>query len=79
MNSLTMTGQDPWKIRRALPVLCLLGSNIISWSSRKQQTIALSSVEAEYTVAIEAAYEAVWLRKLLADLGQKQEVPTVIC
>ena len=38
----------------------------------------MSSTEAEYTSAIEAACEGVWLRKLLNDLGRKQEGPTTI-
>ena len=43
-----------------------LGSAIISWFSRKQTFVALSSAEAEYIAACMAAQEAVWLRKLLA-------------
>ena len=56
-----------------------LGSNVIAWSSKKQKTVALSSVEAEYIVATDAACEAIWLRRLLSDLQQKIEEPTVIC
>ena len=36
----------------------------------------MSSTEVEYTLATEAACEGVWLRKLLNDLGRKQEGPT---
>ena len=59
-------------------IFCL-GSNVIAWSSKKQKTVALSLAEAEYIVAIDAAYEAIWLRRLLSDLQQKIEEPTVIC
>jgi hypothetical protein len=45
-----------------------LGSAIISWSSRKQGSIAQSTTEAEYIVASAASREAVWLRKLLSNL-----------
>ena len=41
--------------------------------------VALSSAEAEYIAATDAACEAIWLRRLLSDLQQKIEEPTVIC
>ena len=46
----------------------MIGSNPITWSSKKQPTIALSSMEAEYRVLIFATCEAMWLKKLLVDL-----------
>jgi len=45
------------------------GSATVTWSSKKQPTVALSSTEAEYRGAAMAACEVVWLRKLLGDLG----------
>ncbi|MCO5559502.1 hypothetical protein L7F22_013103 [Adiantum nelumboides] len=45
-----------------------LGSAAITWSSKKQSIVALSSTEAEYRGAIVAACEVAWLRKLLMDL-----------
>ena len=52
---------------------------MIAWSSKKQKTVALSSTEAEYIAATNAACEAIWLRRLLSDLQQKIEEPIVIC
>ncbi|XP_057249768.1 secreted RxLR effector protein 161-like [Beta vulgaris subsp. vulgaris] len=49
-----------------------LGSGVISWSSKKQETVALSSTEAEYTAITSAACQAIWLRRLLADLSHAQ-------
>ena len=46
-----------------------LGSAAVSWSSKKQTTVALSSTEAEYRGAAMAASEIAWLRKLLHSLG----------
>ncbi|XP_043814061.1 secreted RxLR effector protein 161-like [Manihot esculenta] len=46
-----------------------LGSGAISWSSKKHDTIALSSSETEYIAATSAACQAVWLRRVLVDLG----------
>ncbi len=45
------------------------GSGAISWSSKKQLTITLSNIEAEYKDATIVACEVVWLQKLLLDLG----------
>ncbi len=45
------------------------GSGAVSWSSKKQPTIALSSTKAEYRGAAIVACEIVWLQKLLSDLG----------
>ena len=53
-----------------------LGSGAISWSSKKQPTVALSSTEAEYRGAAVAACEAVWLKRILKDLGVPIKDPT---
>ena len=45
-----------------------LGSNLISWSSKKQSTISKSSTEAEYRSLSETASEITWLCLLLKDL-----------
>eukprot|EP00253_Pinus_taeda_P013737 PITA_13737 len=45
-----------------------LGSGAVSWTSMKQQALALSSTEAEYRGAVKASCEAVWLRRMLADM-----------
>ena len=44
------------------------GSNLLSWCSHRQSTIALSSCESETNAAVDAAQEAVYVRGLLADL-----------
>eukprot|EP00965_Chrysotila_dentata_P059643 1978665-Pleurochrysis_carterae.AAC.1 len=48
----------------------------ITWSSKKQATVALSSCEAEIVAASEAAKEAVYLRSLIAELGSPATEPT---
>ena len=45
-----------------------IGSGAISWSSKRQPTVALSSCEAEYMGQTQAAKEAIWLKSLLAQL-----------
>ena len=57
----------------------LAGNGAITWSSRKQVSVALSSTEAEYVALSEAAREACWLRNLYGELGLLQgEIPTMI-
>ena len=46
----------------------VLGSAVVSWFSRKQQTVALNSAEAEYMAASLASCEAIWLCKMLFGL-----------
>ena len=41
---------------------------VVSWKSRRQPTVALSTTQAELLASTEAGKEAVWLRQLLADL-----------
>lgn len=53
-----------------------LGSKVISWSSKKQSTVALSTAEAEYILAISIVCQAVWIRRILADLCQEQNTTT---
>ncbi|KAJ9541510.1 hypothetical protein OSB04_028016 [Centaurea solstitialis] len=45
-----------------------LNGGAISWKSSKQNTIADSTIEAEYIAASDAAKEAVWLRNYITDL-----------
>ncbi len=53
-------------------------SGVVSWSSKKQPTVALLSTNAEYKGLIIVACEVVWLQKLLSDLGQSVDVPIFI-
>ena len=57
-----------------------LGSAVVSWFSRKQKSMALSSAEAEYMAASQASCEAIWLRKLLVGLfGRELRSTTIYC
>jgi len=46
-----------------------LGSNLISWSARKQPTVSRSSTEAEYKALANATAELMWVQQLLRELG----------
>ena len=54
------------------------GNGTISWSSRKQPTVTKSSTEAEYVALSSATQEAIWLRRLMKDLGEQTDAPTTI-
>jgi hypothetical protein len=57
-----------------------LGSAMISWQSKKQSSIALSTAEAEYIVACSASCGAIWLCKLLTGLLHlEMEATTILC
>lgn len=56
--------------RTSIPIyINFLGTNHISWSSKKQQVIAKSSIVAEYRALANAASETVWLHSFLSELG----------
>ena len=55
--------------------LFLLYGSTISWASKKQQTIALSTTEAEYLAGTEATKECMWIIAFLGSLGIKLDGP----
>ena len=55
-----------------------LGSAVVSWISRKQHSVALSSAEVEYMATSLASCEAIWLRKMLFGLFGQALRPSVI-
>jgi len=57
-----------------------LGSTMVSWFNKKQTSVALSTVEAEYIAACATSKEVVWLQKLLADLsGHELNLIVIFC
>jgi hypothetical protein len=54
------------------------GSGVVSWSNKKQPTVALSSTKAEYRGAAIVACEVIWLPKLLSNFGQPVDALIVI-
>ncbi|GJU98144.1 putative reverse transcriptase domain-containing protein [Tanacetum coccineum] len=47
----------------------VVNGGAVDWKSKKQTMIAMSTTQAEYMAASEAAMEAVWIRKFVGDLG----------
>ena len=55
-----------------------LSGGAVRWRTKKQQTMALSSCEAEYQGLAVAVQEATFLRSLLFEMGYEQSQPTII-
>jgi len=55
-----------------------LAGGAVSWCSRRQDTVAKSTMEAEYVAASSIVDEIVWMRRLLETLHFVQELPTVL-
>ncbi len=71
-------GSNPNGRKSQSGYLFTLRGGVISWASKKQSVVALSSTEAEYVAASLVNQEAVWLRALLGDISFVQEEPTMI-
>ena len=55
--------------RRSLSAYCVyLGGNLVSWRSKKQKDIALSSAEVELGALVKGIQEAMWIRGVLGEL-----------
>ena len=55
-----------------------LGSGAVSWSSKKQSVVVLSTTEAEYIAASYAGCQLIWLRGIFESLKQKQSKSTIL-
>lgn len=62
--------------RRSTSGFCtFLGSNIISWSAKRQPSVSRSSTEAEYRALSDTAAEIIWLKDLLLNIGISKTPP----
>jgi hypothetical protein len=58
--------------RRSTSGTCqLLGTSLVSWSSKKQNSVALSTAEAEYIAVGSCCAQILWMKATLNDFGIK--------
>jgi diphthamide biosynthesis methyltransferase len=51
----------------------IIAGGAVTWVSKLHTVVALSTTEAEYMEATQACKEAIWMKKLMDELGHKQE------
>ncbi|KAK2396684.1 putative mitochondrial protein [Trifolium repens] len=56
-----------------------LGNNLISWFSKKQNCVALSTAEAEYIAAGSSCSQLLWMKQMLSEYNVEQDVLTLYC
>ena len=56
-----------------------LGNNLVSWMSKKQNFVSLSTIEAEYIVVGSCCTQLLWMKKLLHDYEILQDKMCVFC
>ena len=56
-----------------------LGSCLVSWSSKKQNTVALSTAEAEYVAVAACCSQMIWIKQQLRDFGIKYACVPIYC
>lgn len=66
------------KTRRSVSgIVCKYSGAAITWSSQRQRSISLSTTEAEYIAASEAAKDVVWLNRFFNELDLLDAVPVL--
>jgi Reverse transcriptase (RNA-dependent DNA polymerase) len=58
-------------------ILCMYSGAAISWASRRQQSVSLSTTESEFHAASEAAKEIVWLTRMFSEVSPLVSIPTL--
>jgi hypothetical protein len=66
--------------RKSTSGICqFLGRSLVSWASKKQNSVALSTAEAEYIVAGHCCAQLLWMRQNLRDYGYKLSKVPLLC
>eukprot|EP00253_Pinus_taeda_P003064 PITA_03064 len=54
-----------------------VGATVVSWVSKIQSVLSLSTTEAEYVAALEASKEMIWLQRFMGELGKEHDMGTL--
>jgi hypothetical protein len=66
--------------RRSISGTCqLLGRSLVSWSSKKQNSVALSTTKAEYIAAVSCCAQLLWMKTTLRDFGINFKRVPLLC
>jgi hypothetical protein len=66
--------------RKSTSGMCqFLGRSLVSWSSKKQTSVALSTAEAEYVAAGQCCVQLLWMRQTLRDFGYNLSKVPLLC
>ena len=60
--------------RRTIGYVFTIGGIDVSWVSKIQSVVALSTTEAEYVAATEASKEMIWLQRFMDEFGKKHDM-----
>jgi hypothetical protein len=84
-STLTLTGYsdadyagDPDSRRSTSGFVFTLNGGAVTWASRRQPIVALSTMESEYIAASDTCREAVWLRRIIGELDKPLETTTLL-
>jgi hypothetical protein len=55
------------------------GRSLVSWASKKQNSVALSTTESEYIAADHCCVQLLWMRQTLRDYGYKLSIVPLLC
>ena len=56
----------------------MFNGGAVSWKSRRQDSVSLSTSEAEFVAASQCAQEVLYLREILRDFHETQQSPTLV-
>jgi len=65
--------------RRTSGGFFFLGNNLISWFNKQQNTVALSTAEAEYINEGSNCTQFLWMKQMLKEYNVEQDVMTLYC
>jgi hypothetical protein len=71
-------GGNPDNGRSTSAYVVKMGTGAVSWMSRLQSIVALSTTEAEFSSAVSAGQEIVWMRSFLGELGYAFDAPSLL-